>query len=212
MHTEVVLNKIKVLFISRKVKNGSYFPNHDTLIRTLKRLLFLVFNKCSLIKQLRKKLIFTSNMLNIVDLYIRVNLRLSDAAFEMQLSFYDWGQMFPLKTVFIKLIRERKYIILFINITGVKFYQTKHMGSLICFVILCPPQTHHIAHYSALDMCTITCLNTCKDPIRHAIIRHLCFQKISQRFPHFVILFINLMVTNSHISFLHLSGNMYTDL
>ena len=117
----------------------------------------------------------------------------------------------PLKLFLLNLF-EKKNIILFINITGVKFYQKKHMGSLICFVILCPPQAHYIVHYSALDMCTITCLNTCKDPVRHAIIRHLCFQQIFQRFPHFVIVFINLVVTNSHISFLHLSGNMYTDL
>ena len=128
-----------------------------------------------------KQLIFTSNMLNIVNFYIRVNLSLRDAAFGILLNFHVWSlsiRCLPLKLCLSNLSKKTKNILLFINFTAVKSYQAKHMDSLICFVFLRPPQAHQIAHYSALGMHTITCLNTCKHPARCVIITRLCFSYV----------------------------------
>ena len=55
-------------------------------------------------------------------------------------------------------------------------------GSLICLTFLHPPSTINqndsltsLPVYNALGVCKITCLSTCKEPARHAIITCLCF-------------------------------------
>ena len=128
-----------------------------------------------------KQLIFTSNMLNVVNLYIRINLSLRDAAFGILLNFHVWSlsiRCLPLKLCLSNLSKKTKNILLFINFSAVKSYQAKHVDSLICFVFLRPPQAHQITHYSALGMHTITCLNTCKHPARCVIITCLCFSYV----------------------------------
>ena len=74
-------------------------------------------------------MIFTSNISNIVDLYIRVKLRLRDGAFEMQLSFHVWGlsiRCSHLKLFLSNLSEKTKNILLSINI--IKNFSGKTYG------------------------------------------------------------------------------------